>query len=133
MARKRRTPPIAVRSAAPMSSEATKSIGFCPRHARERRQRGSDLDDRFHEGGNHGTDDLLADSSFAVSGTRSGIMARWRQAVEVAMTDEEIGSLTILSRPRTEPASRVDGAQMRLPTVRTRRSLRWGKGSACIT
>src|SRR5438094_7830516 len=48
------------------------------------------LDDRFHEGGNHGTDDLLADSSFAVSGTRSGIMARWRQAVEVAMTDEEI-------------------------------------------
>src|SRR5438876_1601031 len=70
------------------------------------------LDDRFHEGGNHGTDDLLADSSFAVSGTRSGIMARWRQAVEVAMTDEEIGSLTVLSRSRTEPASRVERAQM---------------------
>src|SRR6266516_1534094 len=49
------------------------------------------LDDRFQEGGHHGTDDLLADSSFAVSGTRSGIMARWRQAVEVAMTDEESG------------------------------------------
>src|SRR6266581_802011 len=73
-----------------------------------------ELDDRFHEGGNHGTDDLLADSSFAVSGTRSGIMARWRQAVEVAMTDEEIGSLTILSRSRTEPASRVERAQMLL-------------------
>src|SRR5213080_1649738 len=72
------------------------------------------LEDRFHEGGNHGTDDLLADSSFAVSGTRSGIMARWRQAVEVAMTDEEIGSLTVLSRSRTEAASRVSRAQMLL-------------------
>src|SRR5205807_3221854 len=41
-------------------------------------------------------------------------MARWRQAVEVAMTDEEIGSLTILSRSRTEPASRVERAQMLL-------------------
>src|SRR5258708_28698975 len=72
------------------------------------------LDDRFHEGGNRGTDDLLADSSFAVSGTRSGIMARWRQAVEAAMTDEEIGSLTVLSRSRTEPASRAERAQMLL-------------------
>src|SRR5438094_10057507 len=89
------------------------------------------LDDRFHEGGHHGTDDLLADSSFAVSGTRSGIMARWRQAVEVAMTDEEIGSLTVLSR---EPSRRAgwSGRRCCLPTVRTRRSLRWGKGSACI-
>src|SRR6059058_4307404 len=41
-------------------------------------------------------------------------MARWRQAVEVAMTDEEIGSLTILSRSRTEPASRVERAQVLL-------------------
>ena len=41
-------------------------------------------------------------------------MARWRQAVEVAMTDEEIGSLTVLSRSRTEPASRVERAQMLL-------------------
>src|SRR5260221_2620789 len=72
------------------------------------------LDDRFHEGGNRETDDLLADSWFAVSGTRSGIMARWRQAVEAAMTDEEIGSLTVLSRSRTEPASRVERAQMLL-------------------
>src|SRR5258706_2976023 len=72
------------------------------------------LDDRFHEGGNRGTDDLLADSSFAVSGTRSGIMARWRQAVEAAMTDEEIGSLTCLSRSRTEPASRGERARMAL-------------------
>ena len=41
-------------------------------------------------------------------------MAGWRQAVELAMTDEEIAALTALSRSRTEPASRVSRAQMLL-------------------
>src|SRR5712691_6852103 len=41
-------------------------------------------------------------------------MARWRQAIELAMSDEEIGSLTTLSRSRTEPARRVERAQMLL-------------------
>jgi transposase len=41
-------------------------------------------------------------------------MARWRQAVELAMTDEEIGKLTVVSRSRTEPASRVERAQILL-------------------
>jgi transposase len=41
-------------------------------------------------------------------------MARWWQAVELAMTDEEIGKLTAISRSRTEPASRVDRARMLL-------------------
>src|SRR5262245_64698901 len=41
-------------------------------------------------------------------------MAGWRQAVELAMTDEEIATLTALSRSRTEPASRVSRAQMLL-------------------
>jgi transposase len=39
-------------------------------------------------------------------------MAGWRQAVELAMTDEEIETLTALSRSRTEPASRVSRAAM---------------------
>ena len=41
-------------------------------------------------------------------------MAGWRQAVDLAMTDDEIAALTGLSRSRTEPASRVSRAQMLL-------------------
>jgi hypothetical protein len=39
-------------------------------------------------------------------------MAIWRHAVELAMTDEEIGRLMAISRSRTEAASRVMRAQM---------------------
>src|SRR4030088_1065456 len=41
-------------------------------------------------------------------------MAGWRQAVEVAMTDEDVARLMAISRSRTEPASRVERAQMLL-------------------
>ena len=41
-------------------------------------------------------------------------MAGWRQAVELAMSDEEIETLTALSRSRTEPARRVSRAAMLL-------------------
>ena len=41
-------------------------------------------------------------------------MARWRQAVELAMKDEEIERLMVISRSRTEAASRVERAQMLL-------------------
>jgi hypothetical protein len=45
---------------------------------------------------------------------RSCIMAGWRRAVELAMSDEEIATLTMLSRSRNELASRVSRAQMLL-------------------
>jgi transposase len=41
-------------------------------------------------------------------------MARWRRAIELSMTDEEIESLRALSRSRTEPARRVERARMLL-------------------
>jgi transposase len=41
-------------------------------------------------------------------------MARWRQAVELAMSDEDIAKLVTISRSRTESASRVERAQMLL-------------------
>jgi transposase len=41
-------------------------------------------------------------------------MARWRQAVELAMTEEEIDRLGAISRSRSEPARRVERAQMLL-------------------
>jgi transposase len=41
-------------------------------------------------------------------------MARRRRSIELAMTDEEIGSLTALSRSRTEPARRVERARILL-------------------
>src|ERR1035441_117537 len=41
-------------------------------------------------------------------------MARWRQAVELAMNDGEVASLLTISRSRTEPASRGERAQMLL-------------------
>src|SRR4030088_2328819 len=41
-------------------------------------------------------------------------MAGWRQVIELAMTDEEIGRLAVIARTRSESASRVERAQMLL-------------------
>jgi hypothetical protein len=41
-------------------------------------------------------------------------MARWRQAVELAMTVEEIGRLAAIARSRSEPTRRVERARMLL-------------------
>src|SRR5271166_2219795 len=86
-----------------------------PSHQDPRQQcRTWQLDDRFHETSRHGTGDSFVDSSFAVIRTRSDIMARWRQAVELAMTDEEIGKLAAIARSRSEAARRVERAQILL-------------------
>src|SRR3954465_5691116 len=41
-------------------------------------------------------------------------MAGWRHAIELAMNEEEVGQLGVISRSRTEGASRVARAQMLL-------------------
>ena len=90
-----------------------KSVATLDHEAGRTLRRFGGLDDQFHET-DHGTGNLLADSSFVVDRTRSGIMAGWRQAVALAMTGEEIEALTALSRSRTEPAGRVSRAAMLL-------------------
>src|SRR5436190_6658797 len=74
----------------------------------------ADLDDRFHETSSVGTGDSVVDSSFVSDRTRSSSMANWRQAVELAMTDEEIENLAAIARSRSEAARRVERAQILL-------------------
>jgi hypothetical protein len=64
--------------------------------------------------GMRGTESVLVDSLFEIDRTRIAIMATWRRAVELAITQEEIERLTAASRSRTEPASRVSRAAMLL-------------------
>ena len=59
-------------------------------------------------------------------------MGTWRQAVEVAMTDDEVARLMVLSRSRTESASRVQRAQMLLAYRENPSFLPWDNGWACI-
>jgi hypothetical protein len=60
-------------------------------------------------------------------------MAGWRQAVELAMSSDEIAALTALLRSRTEPASRVSRAQMLLSYRIIPRSVPWGEDLEFIT
>ena len=41
-------------------------------------------------------------------------MAGWRQAIELALSDEDIAALAAISRSRTDSASRVERARMLL-------------------
>lgn len=57
---------------------------------------------------------LLADSSFGLDEMRMATIGRWRQAVELALSDEDIAKLTSISRSLTERGSRVDRARVLL-------------------
>jgi hypothetical protein len=59
-------------------------------------------------------------------------MATWRQALEVGMTNEEVARLMAVSRSRTEPASRVQRAQMLLAYRENPSFLPSHNGLACI-
>ncbi len=78
-----------------------------------------------------GTGALLVDSSFAMERMRSDIMAMWRHAVDLAMSDEDVVHLTAIARSRTERASREASANAAV-TARTRRFSRWGRELECI-
>ena len=41
-------------------------------------------------------------------------MAAWRQAIELAIGEEDLAALGVIARSRTEPASRVERARMLL-------------------
>src|SRR5512144_2675270 len=94
-----------------LSHKVGSSNTNCDRHDKRRAAR---LDDRFHETSSLGTDDSFVDSSFVSDRTRSCSMARWRQAVELAMTDEDIEKLAAIARSRSEAARRVERAQILL-------------------
>ena len=59
-------------------------------------------------------------------------MARWRRAVELAMTGEDIETLTALSRSSTEPRAGCRVQRSRSPIASGRRSSRWAKDLVCI-
>jgi hypothetical protein len=46
-------------------------------------------------------------------------MAGWRQAIELAIGEEDLASLSAIARSRTEPASRVERARMLLAYRKT--------------
>src|SRR5436189_771381 len=54
------------------------------------------------------------DSSFVCKRARNGIMARWRQAFELAMSAEEFEKLGTIARSRSDAARRVQRARMLL-------------------
>jgi hypothetical protein len=60
-------------------------------------------------------------------------MAGWRQAIEVVMTDEEVARLLSVSRSRTEPASRVQRAQMLLAYRENPSFFAVGQGGWCAS
>src|SRR5690348_6891264 len=101
--------------------------------ARIERALGRDLDDRFHETGT----ELEACSwipRFEIVRTRVRIMATWRQAVELAMTEEEIenvdGSFAVSNRVGEPGVAGSDAAGLsREPVVLCRGTKTWRASS----
>ena len=58
-------------------------------------------------------------------------MAGWRQAIELALSEEDVTRLSAVARSRAEPASRVERARYCSPTGKTSRFLRWRRLSGC--
>jgi hypothetical protein len=50
-------------------------------------------------------------------GERSQNAARWRQAIELALSEEDVTRLGVVARSRTEPASRVVPRGLRAPRL----------------
>jgi hypothetical protein len=53
-------------------------------------------------------------ASLLDSETRIEVMAGWRQAIELALSEKDVTALAAISRSRTEPASRVERARILL-------------------
>ena len=58
-------------------------------------------------------------------------MAAGRQAIELAMGDEDLAALRAMARSRTEPASRVERAQMLLDYREDPSFFRWDGSWGC--
>jgi hypothetical protein len=58
-------------------------------------------------------------------------MAGWRRAVDLAMTAEEIETLTALARSRTEAARHVERAQVLDSRTKCNRAMRTGFARLC--
>jgi hypothetical protein len=59
----------------------------------------------------------LPDMAFSLAAwfaTRIEIMAAWRQAMELAIGEEDAAALSVIARSRSEPARRVERARMLL-------------------
>src|SRR3984893_17386848 len=59
-------------------------------------------------------------------------MAAWRQAIELAIGEEDLAALGAIARSRSEPASRVERARMRVAYGEDPSFVRWG-GSGGFT
>src|SRR6516164_5011093 len=58
-------------------------------------------------------------------------MAAWRQAMELAIGEEDVAALSVIARSRSEPARRVERARMLLAYQENPSFLRWHRLRGC--